>query len=123
MVQHMHWGLLCLGILIPGAMSQARLENEVKDWVLRKTGTNIHFQAAEAVKALKDFGLLSEDYEGNLHVLPLDAAVRLLPQQAQSLTSRINEYDIVEGYDRHIVEEREDEYKAEEKKRKKFGWF
>ncbi len=99
------------------------VEKRIEEWVQEKTGHKIEFESDEAVKLLTEFGLLSEDYNSDLHVLPLDAAMRNLPLAPRSIVSRVDEYDIVEGYDRDITEESEEEYKTEEKKRKKYGWF
>ncbi len=99
------------------------MENRITDWVQQKTGQKIAFDSTEACKLLTDFGLLSEDLNLNLYVLTLDGAMRNLPQTPQSVTARVEEYDIVEGYDRDITDENEQDYKDEEKKRKKYGWF
>ncbi len=99
------------------------VEKRIEEWVREKTGHKIEFESDEAVKLLTEFGLLSEDYNADLHVLPLDAAMRNLPLAPRSIVSRVDEYDFVEGYDRDITEESEEDYKTEEKKRKKYGWF
>ncbi len=99
------------------------LERRVEDWVRDKTGCVIEFDAGEALKFLREFGILSEDLNGDLFVLPMDSSLRNLPITARSITDRIEEYDIVEGYDRDITDEPEEEYKSEETKRKKYGWF
>ena len=51
------------------------------------------------------------------------AAIRNLPIHTQSLIARSHEHDLVEGYDRHVTHETEVEYKEEEHKRRKYGWF
>lgn len=99
------------------------LERRIEEWVKEKTGCEVEFESDEALKLLKEFGILSEDLNGDLFVLPMDAALRNLPLGTRSITDRIEEYDIVEGYDRDILDEQEDEYKSEETKRKKYGWF
>ena len=104
-------------------MPQSLLENNIQDWVYRKTKAKIRFHADDCVKVLADFGILSIDYDNNLHVLPLEGAAKNLPLTMQTLSTRKEEYDIVEGYDRAILEETDEEYKKEEKKRKLFGWF
>jgi hypothetical protein len=35
----------------------------------------------------------------------------------------VEEYDVIEGFDRSVYLETDDEYKKEESKRKKYGWF
>lgn len=111
-------------VLFVGIMTASLLERRVEEWVHSKTGSLIQFESIEAVNLLREFGILSEDYETNLHVLPLEAATRNLPQTPQSLTSRIEESDIVEGYDREPEEEDEKEYRMFEKTyRKYFKWY
>ena len=99
------------------------LERRIEEWVKEKTGCKVEFESDEAVKLLREFGILSEDINGDFYVLPMDASLRNLPQTARSITDRIEEYDIVEGYDRDILDEQEEEYKSEDTKRKKYGWF
>ncbi len=99
------------------------LERRIEDWVQQNTGYSVDFEADEAVKLLTEFGIVREDDDADLFVLPLPAALRNLPLASRSITDRIEEYDIVEGYDRDIMDEPEEEYKAEDKKRKKYGWF
>ena len=88
-----------------------------------KTKKKVSFDSGEPARILTDLGILSKDLNENYHVLSLDAALRNLPQSPQSITSRTDESDVVEGYDRDVTEETDDEYKREEKKRKYFGWF
>ena len=105
-------------------MNTSLLQRRVEEWVHSKTGSHIEFESSEAVSLFRDFGILSEDLERNLHVLPLEVALRNLPQTPQTLTSRIEESDILEGYDREPEEEKESEYKLYEKMyRKYFKWF
>ena len=110
-------------ILITGGMSAGQLESKIEDWIFTKTGSKVEFDSDESVKILTDFGLLSQGEDDQLHVLPLEGAMRNLPQQPQSISARSDEYDIVEGYDKDITDESEADYKREAKKRKKFGWF
>lgn len=93
-----------------------------EDFIRKKTGVKIEFDSSEAVKLLKGFGLLSEKGD-KLNVLSLEAAMRNLPQQPQSVIARREEADITEGYDRDEYLETEEEYKDEERKTKKYGWF
>jgi hypothetical protein len=104
-------------------MPQNLLESRIQDWVYTKTKTQIHFNADQCIQVLTDFGILSEDYDRNLHVLPLDGAARNLPLTMQTMSMRKEEYDIVEGYDKDIMQETDEEYKHQENKRKLFGWF
>ena len=106
-----------------GSMPRERLVHIVEDWVYQKTGTRVTFDPTDALSLLEELGILSQDYEQNLHVLPVESAIRNLPIRPQSLIARETEHDVMEGYDRHVSEEKEEEYKEEEKKRKKYGWF
>lgn len=106
-------------------MNEVELKRRIEDWVQKKTGTSLDFESTEAVSLLKEFGILNEDYDKNMYVLPLDGAMRNLPITPQTMAPRIEEYDIVEGYEREIPQEleSEDDYKKDAKKRKLFGWF
>ena len=105
-------------------MTAAMMERKIEEWVLMKTGTRIEFESGEALQLLRDFGILSEDYETNLHVLGLDAAMRNLPRAPQTLVARGQESDMLEGYDREPEVEDEAQYKEDEKTyRKYFKWF
>ena len=99
------------------------MERKVEDWVKQKTGKDVKFESTEAAQLLTELGLLSRDLEENLHVLPLDAAYRNLPQSVQSLVARGEDADIIEGYDRDAYDETDADYRKEEKKRRFFGWF
>ena len=57
-----------------------------------------------------------------LHVLPLDAAIRNLPQQPQSLVARAVESDISEGYDRDDFLETKEQFEKRESRSKEPGW-
>lgn len=107
-------------IIVSGAISAKQLEIRIQDWVLQKTNCEVKFDTTEALALLKEMGLLSEDYEKNLHVLALEAAIRNLPLTPQSVIDRAQEFDQLEGYDRYDMD---DEHKEEEKKRKLYGWF
>ena len=106
-----------------GSLSALYLEKRVEEFVQEKTGQRVRFDSSEALRILKELGLATEDYDTNLHVLNIDAAMRNLPLTAQTLVSRMSEYDIVEGYDRNVLDETEEDYREEEKKRRKYGWF
>lgn len=105
-----------------GNLTELQLEKKIEEWVMKKSGAGIEFDSTEAIKLLKDFGILSISQD-KLNVLPLDAAKRNLPQQPQSLVDRRMEEDLIEGYDRDYFLEKEDHYKEEEEKSKKYGWF
>ena len=107
---------------LPGGLHAAKLESTIEDWVHQKTGCRIEFDSEEPLKLLKDFGIASESDE-QFNVLPLSSAMQMLPKRASSIADRVEEYDIVEGYDRDITDENENDYKEEEKKRRTFGWF
>ena len=109
-----------------GSLPLITLEKKIEEWVMKKTSAPVEFESDEAVNLLKEFGILSEDYDQNMHVLPLDGAMRNLPLTPQTLAGpRIEEYDIVEGYEREVPQEfeSEEDYKKDAKKRKRFGWF
>ncbi|XP_005095666.1 transmembrane protein 143 [Aplysia californica] len=106
-----------------GGLTEEEIQDEVEDWIERKTGVQLSFDTGEAIRLLQDLGLLSEK-NGKYHVLMLDAARRILPQNPQSvIAGRVTEADITEGYDRDEYLETEEEYKAEEEKTRKYGWF
>ena len=95
----------------------------MEEWVKNKTGvTGLEFDSSEGIHILKSFGLLNES-NGKLHVLPLEAALRCLPITPQSLVARALEADLHEGYDRNMYLETEHEYKEEEKRTSRYGWF
>lgn len=84
---------------------------------------NLHFDSSESLQIFKTLGLVSEKNE-KLQVLSLDAACRILPRVPLSvITRRASEADITEGYDRDEYLETEAEYKAEDKKSRRYGWF
>lgn len=105
-----------------GGITEIQLEKHIEKWVEDKTKVSIDFDSSEAIKLLKGFGILSE-HGDKLHVLSMEAAMRHLPQQPQSLVARAMEADIAEGFDRDEYAETEEEYKEEEKKSRRFGWF
>lgn len=86
------------------------------------SGTEVEFESQEAVHLLKRFGIVSE-HEDRLHVLPLKAAWRLLPQQPQSLVARSMEADLEDGYDRDVFVETEEQYEKGDKLQKRIGWY
>lgn len=108
--------------LFAGGIPDIQLEKNIEEWILEKTKSSVDFDSSEAVKILKNLGILSI-VNDKLHVLNLQAALRNLPQQPQSLIARSDESDIYEGYDRDEFQETEEEYKVEETKSKKYGWF
>ena len=59
----------------------------------KKTGVQLDFDTGEAIRVLKELGLLSEK-QGKHHVLMLDAARRVLPQAPQSVITRSVSGDI-----------------------------
>ena len=76
---------------------------------------------SEAVKLLTSFGIMSA-YDYRLHVLPMEAAIRNLPQQPQSLVARAAESDISEGYDREDFLETQEQFEKRDSKSKGTGW-
>ena len=106
----------------PGGLSAYALETRVEEWVKSKTGAKVEFDSSEGIHILKTFGLLSE-VDSKLNVLPLEAALRCLPITPQSIVARAAEADLHEGYDRDMYLETEHEYKEEEKRTSRYGWF
>lgn len=109
---------LCLA----GGLSDSALESKVEKWIKVKTGVDLKFDSSEAVKLLKSFGILSEAQQ-KLNVLPLVSAARCLPITPQSLIARSTEADITEGYDRNEYLETEHDYKEEDRRSRRYGWF
>lgn len=109
-------------IFSPGGLTDAAVEIKIQNWITQKTGVHIEFESSEAIRLLKKFGILSETNE-KLHVLPLEASINCLPITPQSLIARSMEADLPEGYDRDEYLETEHEYKEEEKRTKRYGWF
>ncbi|GFO47118.1 transmembrane protein 143-like [Plakobranchus ocellatus] len=108
---------------ILGGLSMPELNAEVEKWVKKKTGVHLEFDSSEALQLLKDLGLMYEKND-KYHALMLDAAMRILPQSPCSVIGRrAIDADIAEGYDRDEYLETDEEYKAEEEKQKKYGWF
>ena len=77
-----------------GNITDLHLEKKAEEWIEKKTGANVEFDSSEAVKHLQDFGILSVS-NGKLNVLPLDAAMRNLPQQPTLRVERMEE-DVLE---------------------------
>jgi hypothetical protein len=108
--------------MFAGNITELQLEKKIEEWVEKKTGGSIEFDSSEAIKLLKNFGILSISKE-KLNVLSLEAAMRNLPQQPQLMVDRRMEEDLTEGYDRDYFLETEDHYKEEDEKTKRYGWF
>ncbi|XP_059178073.1 transmembrane protein 143-like [Physella acuta] len=103
--------------------TKQELEDLVSAWIKQKTGVDLHFDSSESLQIFKTLGLVSEKND-KLQVLSLDAACRILPKVPLSvITRRAAEADITEGYDRDEYLETEAEYKAEDKKSRRNGWF
>ena len=105
-----------------GGLLSLTLEERVQEWVKKVSGKEVEFESQVAVHLLKKFGIVSE-HDGKLHVLPLKAAWRNLPQQPQSLVARAMEADLEEGYDRDVFLETEEQYEKGDKFQKRIGWF
>lgn len=101
-------------------MTQGILEDKIEDWVLRKTGTKVKFDATEAIQLLSSYGILTKDSENNLFVQPLSVAQNYLPVSSQSVAPREQDFDSVEAFE---YEETAESYQAEAKKQRRFGWF
>lgn len=106
-------------------MPDSLLQQKISDWIHFKTGTVVNFDPSEGIRLLSELGILTKDKDNNLFVLPLKPALNNLPHVHPTLSLRIEEYDLVEGFEveRSILEESETEYTLKEKLRKYFGWF
>ena len=104
-----------------GNISDLHLEKKVEEWIQKKTHATVEFDSTEAVKFLQEFGILTVS-NGKLNVMPLEKAMLNLPLTPQAKVDRMEE-DLIEGYDRDYFLETEEQYKEEEKKSKKYGWF
>ena len=108
-------------LYVSGGIPKGLLEENVQEWILEKTGTKIEVDMSEAIKLLTSFGIMSA-YDYRLHVLPMEAAIRNLPQQPQSLVARAAESDISEGYDREDFLETKEQFEKRDSKSKGVGW-
>lgn len=108
-----------------GGIPAAVLETAVEEWVRKMTGVEVVFNSLEAVRLLESLCLLRQSKDDDLlYVIPVDVALRSLPQQTQTLVKRFSEQDIAEGYEKDYgYEETEDSYKQSDKKKKRFGWW
>lgn len=93
-----------------------------EDWVSKVTGVRVEFDSSEAVQLLRNLGILRE-HKDKLSVLPLDAAIKNLPRQPFSVIVRANEVALNEGLDRDEFLESKKQYKQEDLRSKKYGWF
>lgn len=93
-----------------------------EDWVVKVTGIPVEFDSSEAVQLLRNLGILKE-HKDRLSVLPLEAAIKNLPRQPFSVIVRANEVSLNEGMDRDEFLESERQYKRDDVKSMKYGWF
>jgi hypothetical protein len=54
--------------MFAGNITELQLEKKIEEWVEKKTGGSIEFDSSEAIKLLKEFGILSISKE-KLNVL------------------------------------------------------
>ncbi|KAK3778074.1 hypothetical protein RRG08_044690 [Elysia crispata] len=109
--------------LILGGLTASELNTQVEDWIQKRTGVQLEFDSSEALTVLGDLGLVSEK-NGKYQALMLEPAMSILPQSPTSVIGRrASEEDIAEGYDRDEYLETDEEYKAEEEKYRRYGWF
>jgi hypothetical protein len=94
------------------------LESRIEDWVLRKTGTKVKFDATEAIQLLSSYGILTTD-DKKLFVQPLSVAQNYLPVTTQNVAAREQDFDTVEAFEYESAEN----YQKEVKKQRLFGWF
>lgn len=109
--------------VILGGLTAPELNKEVEEWIEKKTGVQLEFDSSEALTILGDLGLVSEK-NGKYHAVMLEPAMSILPRASTSVIGRrATEEDIAEGYDRDEYLETDEEYKAEEEKYRRYGWF
>ncbi len=90
--------------------------------MFQKTGAVIEFDCSAAVKLLTSFGMLRVDDDDTLNVVNLDAAINALPLAPVSIAMKAEEETELDDCYDQVFFETEDQYKKEEKKRRKTGW-
>lgn len=105
-----------------GGATEDVINKWAEDWVSKVTGVRVEFDSSEAVQLLRNLGILRE-HKDKLSVLPLDAAIKNLPRQPFSVIVRANEVALNEGLDRDEFLESQKQYKQEDLRSKKYGWF
>ncbi|XP_062566890.1 transmembrane protein 143-like [Saccostrea cucullata] len=105
-----------------GGATEKVINKWAEDWVARVTGVRVEFDCSEAVHLMKNLGILRE-HKNKLSVLPLEAAIKNLPRQPFSVIVRANEVALNEGMDRDEFLESQKQYKQEDIRSKKYGWF
>jgi hypothetical protein len=112
-------GLFCSAT---GGTTEQVINKWAEDWVAKVTRVRVQFDSSEAVQLLRNLGILKE-HKDRLSVLPLEAAIKNLPRQPFSVIVRANEVSLNEGMDRDEFLESETQYKKDDVKSKKYGWF
>ncbi|XP_048750312.1 transmembrane protein 143-like [Ostrea edulis] len=105
-----------------GGTTEEVINKWAEDWVVKVTGIPVEFDSSEAVQLLRNLGILKE-HKDRLSVLPLEAAIKNLPRQPFSVIVRANEVSLNEGMDRDEFLESERQYKRDDVKSMKYGWF
>ncbi|XP_066289958.1 transmembrane protein 143-like isoform X1 [Branchiostoma lanceolatum] len=77
------------GDIIRGGITVFELEELINRWILLESGSKIVFDSSDAIKLLETFGILTgddidDDRRRHLYVLPIEAALRQLPQRSTS---------------------------------------
>lgn len=109
-------------LYFPGGATEDVINKWAEDWVAKVTGVRVEFDSSEAVQLLRNLGILRE-HKDKLSVLPLEAAIKNLPRQPFSVIVRANEIALNEGLDRDEFLESQKQYKQEDLRSKKYGWF
>ncbi|ESO10858.1 hypothetical protein HELRODRAFT_167362 [Helobdella robusta] len=84
-------------------VTKEKIDQSISKWLESATGrTDIKFNSSESIKWLSDIGILSIDQQtGTISVLPLSAAIKLLPVNDLTSSSfpsvRVDEFDLFHG--------------------------
>ncbi|XP_019640152.1 PREDICTED: transmembrane protein 143-like [Branchiostoma belcheri] len=87
------------GDIIRGGITVFELEELINRWILLESGSKIVFDSSDAIKLLETFGILTgddidDDRRRHLYVLPIEAALRQLPQQSMSHRHHQPQFDV-----------------------------
>eukprot|EP00058_Branchiostoma_floridae_P008591 XP_002594079.1 hypothetical protein BRAFLDRAFT_68480 [Branchiostoma floridae] len=87
------------GDIIRGGITVFELEELINRWILLESGSKITFDSSDAIKMLETFGILTgddvdDDRRRHLYVLPIEAALRQLPQQSTSHRHHQPQFDV-----------------------------
>ncbi|XP_078609192.1 transmembrane protein 143-like isoform X2 [Branchiostoma floridae x Branchiostoma japonicum] len=87
------------GDIIRGGITVFELEELINRWILLESGSKITFDSSDAIKLLETFGILTgddvdDDRRRHLYVLPIEAALRQLPQQSTAHRHHQPQFDV-----------------------------